>query len=68
MKQENLPAAEGLSVLCDLLLNFVNSGYSGDQKAGCKGCNRHHYRVGQKVEEIQKLHPDDLYIGKRAIA
>ena len=59
---------EPLTVLLHLLRDLFHADDAGHQQAGGNGCNGHHDRVGQKVEEVQKLHPEHGHPGQRAVA
>ena len=54
--------------MADLFFDLVHTDHTGYQEAGHQGCDRHHYRVGKEVKEIQKLHADDLYKVQRTIS
>ena len=61
-------AAEGLAVQRDLLLDLLHTDDPGHQQAGGDGRNGHHDGVGEEVEEVEKLHPEDREPGQRAVA
>ena len=65
---EDLPSAEGRAVQRDLVRDAVDTDDAGDEDAACDGRDGHHHGVGQKIEEVQKLHADHGDICQRAIA
>ena len=65
---KNPLAAERLTVRLDLLLDFLHANDARDKQAGSNGRNRHHDRVGQKVEEVKELHSDDGHARQWTIA
>ena len=67
-KVENFLPAEGLSILRDFFLHFLQTDYFGDKQADRDSGNRHHNRVGQKIEKVKELHADDGNSGQRPIA
>ena len=67
-KVENFLPAEGLSILRDFFLHFLQTDYFGDKQADCDSCNRHHDRVGQKIEKVKELHADNGDVCQRSIA
>ena len=66
-KVEDASAAEGLAVQRDLLFDLLHTDDSGHQQAGGDGRNGHHDGVGEEVEEVEELHPEDREPGQRAV-
>ena len=56
---EYLSSAEYTAVQSDLLGNAVHADHPGDKNAAGDGRNGHHNGIGQEIEEVQELHPDD---------
>ena len=67
-KVEYFLPAVGLSILRDFFLHFLQTDYFGDIQADRDSGNRHHNRVGQKIEKVKELHADDGNSGQRPIA
>ena len=60
--------AEGAAVQGDFLGDAVHAGDPGDQDAAGDGRDGHHDGVGQEIEKVQELHPDDGNACQRAVA
>ena len=59
---ENLLSLKRLFPVEHFFFNSLYADDSGHQKAGSDCRDGHHYRVGQEIKEIQKLHTYDGYI------
>lgn len=65
---EDLFTAEGLAAQRHLFFDLLHADHAGHQQADSNGCNGHHDRVGEEIEEIQKLHSEHRHARQRAIA